>query len=177
MENEKELESPESDPTEAPAISPALLFPRYVVTEVYRRIEHKLGLQGIRSDDDLAWRVQRRLPVSTTDALTLHGMSEREIHRLIVPRRCLAAHREKDELLTCEESDRAMRIVRFTSLAEWVFGDDVKAGRWLRHPFRKHEPGTPLDFLRRKPAHGLSRQSSSRLPRGLSYDLAPDVTG
>lgn len=130
-----------------PTLTQSLVFSRSVVAEVYRRIERRLGLEGIRSDDDIAWTVQRRLPVSAIEALKWHGMSEKEIYRLIVSRRSLAAHREKNDPLTCEESDRAMRIARLTSFAEWVFGDDVTAGRWLRHLFRQDRFHTPLDFL------------------------------
>jgi len=43
-----------SQPEEAPTFSQSLVFPRYVVAEVYRRIERKLGLEGIRSDDDIS---------------------------------------------------------------------------------------------------------------------------
>lgn len=153
MANEEEPETPNpSASAEPPAsdrtVEQQLVCPGYVVAEVYRRIERKLGLEGIRSDEDIAWIVQRRLPVRAIEALTLHGMSEREVYRLIVSRRSLAAHREKHEPLTCEESDRTMRIVRLTSLAEWVFGNDVAAGRWLRQPLSKEEPRTRLDFLR-----------------------------
>lgn len=79
MENEQEHESAdpgetsETAPERGASFSPSLMFPRYVVTEVYRRIQLKLGLSGIRSDDDLAWTVQRRLPVSAIDNLTLHA--------------------------------------------------------------------------------------------------------
>jgi putative toxin-antitoxin system antitoxin component (TIGR02293 family) len=153
MADEQQHESPTSGASshtssaEDPTIIQSLIFPRYVVAEVYQRIERKLGLEGLRSDKDIAWAVQRCLPVRSIEALILHGMSEKEIHRLILSRRSLTAHRERHEPLTCEESDRAMRIVRLTSLAEWVFGNDVTAGRWLRHPFRLDRLHTPLDFL------------------------------
>lgn len=148
-EQQNALPGPAMQPTSPvdPTLTQSLVFPRYVVAEVYRRVEHKLGLKGIRSEDDIAWAVQRRLPTSTIEALELHGMAEKEIYRLIVSRRSLAAHREKHEPLTWDESDRAMRIARLTSLAEWVFGDDVMAGRWLRHSFRLDQFHTPLDFL------------------------------
>ena len=153
MANEQQPELPNPEPESQPAttveptVTQSLVFPRYVVTEVYRRIERKLGLKGIRSDENIAWMVQRCLPVRAIEALMLHGMSEKEIYRLIVSRRSLSAHRERHEPLTCEESDRAMRIARLTSLAEWVLGDDVTASRWLRDSFRRDPLHTPLDFL------------------------------
>jgi putative toxin-antitoxin system antitoxin component (TIGR02293 family) len=170
-EQQHELPNPEtlSQPvlTEDATFAQSLVFPRYVVAEVYRRIERKLGLKGIASDDDIAWMVQRCLPVSVIDALTLHGISEKELYRLIVSRRSLATHREKHEPLTCDESDRAMRIVRLISLAEWIFGDDVKAGRWLRHPLGKEEPRTPLDFLQTEAGAWIIEAKLIRFAEGI----------
>jgi putative toxin-antitoxin system antitoxin component (TIGR02293 family) len=75
-------------------------------------------------------------------------MSDEEIYRLIVPRRTLAHRRTQHELLTHDESDRAVRIARITSQAEEVFGDDAKAARWLRKPKARFEGRVPLELLR-----------------------------
>ena len=53
--------------------------------------------------------------------------------------------RSKREPLTHDESDRAVRIARITSLAEEVFGDDLKAGRWLRKLKQRFDGRTPLE--------------------------------
>jgi putative toxin-antitoxin system antitoxin component (TIGR02293 family) len=53
-----------------------------------------------------------------------------------------------NELLTHDESDRAVRIARITSQAEEVFGDDAKAARWLRKPKARFEGRVPLELLR-----------------------------
>lgn len=174
--DERQRESPstvayrQTASTEGPTLIEKLVFPRYVVAEVYRRMERKLDLKGIRTDEDIGWAVWRRLPVTAIEGLTLHGMAEKEVYRLIVSRRALAAHREKHEPLTCEESDRAMRIVGLISMAEWAFDDDVAAGQWLRDPLKKASPARLWTFLRRRQAHGISRRNWFGSSKGFTYD-------
>ena len=115
---------------------------------LYRRIETKLGITPLQSDRDLARLVEERLPLSSLDSLSSNGMSDEEAYRLIVPRRTLAHRRTQHELLTHDESDRAVRIARITSQAEEVFGDDAKAARWLRKPKARFEGRVPLELLR-----------------------------
>jgi putative toxin-antitoxin system antitoxin component (TIGR02293 family) len=115
---------------------------------LYRRIETKLGITPLQSDRDLARLVEERLPLSSVDSLSSNGMSDEEIYRLIVPRRTLAHRKTRNELLTHDESDRAVRIARVTSQAEEVFGDDAKAARWLRKPKIRFEGRFPLELLR-----------------------------
>jgi putative toxin-antitoxin system antitoxin component (TIGR02293 family) len=71
-------------------------------------------------------------------------MSDEEIHSLIVSRRTLVHRKIRHESLTHDESDRAVRIARIMSLAEEVFGDDVKAAGWLRKAKTRFEGRTPL---------------------------------
>jgi putative toxin-antitoxin system antitoxin component (TIGR02293 family) len=114
----------------------------------YRRLESKLGSAPLRTDQDLARLVERRLPLSALESLASHGVSDEEIYGLIVPRRTLAHRKGRCESLTHEESDRAVRIARIVSLAEEIFGEDDKAGRWLRKPKVRFEGKTPLELLR-----------------------------
>ena len=114
----------------------------------YRRMEIKLGVTPIRSDRDLSRLVDERLPLASVDSLSNHGMTNEEIYSFIVPRRTLVHRKTRRESLTHDESDRAVRIARFTSLAEEVFGADAKAGRWLRKPKTRFEGRTPLEMLR-----------------------------
>jgi putative toxin-antitoxin system antitoxin component (TIGR02293 family) len=114
----------------------------------YRRLEIKLGVAPLRSDRDLARLVDERLPLASVESLCDHGMSAEEIYSFIVPRRTLVHRKSRDESLTHDESDRAVRIARITSLAEEVFGDDVKASRWLRKAKTRFEGRTPLEMLR-----------------------------
>jgi putative toxin-antitoxin system antitoxin component (TIGR02293 family) len=76
-----------------------------------------------------------------------HGFSEDEVFQLVVPRRTLARRRARDELLTVEETDKALRLMRIALQAEQVFGDPAKAYRWLRKPKRALDGATPVAYL------------------------------
>lgn len=114
----------------------------------YRRVEAKLGFEPLHTDQDIAKLVERRLPLDSLDALSTHGMSSEEIFSFILPRRTLAHRKSRHEALTHDESDRAVRMARITSLAEEVFGEDAKAARWLRKPKQRFEGRSPLELLR-----------------------------
>jgi putative toxin-antitoxin system antitoxin component (TIGR02293 family) len=114
----------------------------------YRRMEMKLGVTPLRFDRDLARLVDERLPLTSVESLSQHGMTDEEIYSFILPRRTLAHRRARRESLTHDESDRAVRIARITSLAEEVFGDEAKASRWLRKAKSRFEGRSPMEMLR-----------------------------
>ena len=134
----------------------------------YRRIEIKLGVTPLRSDRDLARLVDERLPLASVESLSSHGMTDEEIYNFIVPRRTLVHRKTRRESLTHDESDRAVRIARITSLAEEVFGDDAKAGRWLRKTKTRFEGRTPLEMLRTEAAARLVEEMLLQLDYGFA---------
>jgi putative toxin-antitoxin system antitoxin component (TIGR02293 family) len=79
--------------------------------------------------------------------LAQHGFSEDEVFQLVVPRRTLARRRARNELLTVEETDKALRLMRIALQAERVFGEPDKAYRWLRKPKRGLNGETPVAYL------------------------------
>src|SRR5438132_11848130 len=113
----------------------------------YARLEGKLGIPGIHSDQDLVALVERRLPASAVRALVASGLSDAEVYELIVPRRTLAHRRARHEPLSREESDKAVRVARITSMAEQVFGEPERAWRWLRKPKSQFDRKSPLGML------------------------------
>jgi putative toxin-antitoxin system antitoxin component (TIGR02293 family) len=113
----------------------------------YARLEGKLGVPGIHSDQDLVALVERRLPASAVRSLVASGLSDAEVYGLIVPRRTLAHRRAKREPLSREESDKAVRVARITSLAEQTFGESDRAWRWMRKPKRRFQGRTPIEML------------------------------
>lgn len=115
--------------------------------QVYRRIAVKLGVHSLKSDLDLVRLVEKRLPVDSLENLSNHGVTDREIYSYIAPRRTLAHRRSRSEPLSHEESDRAVRIARIAALAEEVFADEAKAGRWLRKSKKRFGGRAPLDLL------------------------------
>lgn len=132
----------------------------------YGRISLKLGVSPLSSDIDLARVVTERLPLSSIEALAHHGLSDEEIYDFIVPRRTLTHRRMRREPLTCDESDRAVRIARIAALAEEVFGDDAKAGRWLRKAKARFEGRSPLEVLRTEPGARLVEEMLLQLDYG-----------
>ncbi|MBI4366195.1 MAG: DUF2384 domain-containing protein [Deltaproteobacteria bacterium] len=75
------------------------------------------------------------------------GYSEGEISELVVPKRTLARRRADRELLTVEETDKALRLGRIARQAARVFGDPTKAHRWLRKPKHALNGESPVAFL------------------------------
>ena len=134
----------------------------------YRRIEGKLGVSALRSDRDLARLVDARLPISSVESLSNHGMSDEEIYNFIVPRRTLTHRRYRSESLTHDESDRAVRIARITSLAEEVFADEAKAGRWLRKAKQRFDARSPLEMLRTEAGARLVEEMLLQLDYGFA---------
>lgn len=134
----------------------------------YRRIEMKLGVTSLRSDRDLARLVDERLPLASVESLSHHGMSDEEIYSFIVPRRTLAHRKTRRESLTHDESDRAVRMARITSLAEEVFADDSKASRWLRKTKARFEGRSPLEMLRTEAGARLVEEMLLQLDYGFT---------
>ena len=56
----------------------------------YALMGGKLGASRIRSDEDLASLVEKRLPAAAIKSLVRGGLSDAEVYQLIVPRRTLA---------------------------------------------------------------------------------------
>jgi putative toxin-antitoxin system antitoxin component (TIGR02293 family) len=116
---------------------------------VVEQVARKLGGRNVlgadvRSQADLAVVVQRRLPLASLNGLSSAGLSEQEIERFVIPQRTRRHRAEKNQPLTVEESDRAVRLVRIQSLAEETFGDMDKANRWLRKELTELGGETPL---------------------------------
>lgn len=99
----------------------------------------------IRSQADLAMAVQRRLPLASLKGLSSAGLSEQEIERLVIPQRTRRHRAERNQPLTVEESDRAVRLARIQALAEETFSDPAKANRWLRKQLTELGGETPLN--------------------------------
>ena len=134
----------------------------------YRRIETKLGVTSLRSDRDLARLVEERLPLTSVESLSSHGMSVEEIYSFIVPRRTLVHRKSRHEALTHDESDRAVRIARIASLAEEVFGNDAKAARWLRKAKTRFEGRSPFELLRTEAGARLVEEMLLQLDYGFA---------
>jgi putative toxin-antitoxin system antitoxin component (TIGR02293 family) len=135
---------------------------------VYRRLGGKLGIPRIRSDRDLAAAVERRLPPSAVESLVRGGLSDAEVYRLVVPRRTLAHRIAKQQALSKEESDKAVRVARIAALSEQVFGEPERAWRWLRKPKRRFDGKSPLDMLASEAGARLVEELVAQIDGGLA---------
>jgi putative toxin-antitoxin system antitoxin component (TIGR02293 family) len=119
------------------------------------------------SSEDIPTVPAMRAKPKALSSLRRHGYSEQELAALVVPRRTLARRRSGDELLTVEETDKAIRLKRVAVLAEKVFGDPDKARSWLREPKRALQGETPLAFLASETSARLIEDMLHRIDQGI----------
>lgn len=123
---------------------------RFDLAELVKEVARKLGGRAalgrdVRSQADLALAVRDRLPLITLKGISQAGLSDHEIERYVIPQRTRRHRAEKNQPLTVEESDRAVRLVRIQTLAETTFGDKRKGNTWLRRPLAELRGASPLD--------------------------------
>jgi len=135
---------------------------------VLKRIQEILGVQRLRTDQDLVRLVEQRLSVRAIDALRDCGLTDEEIYSLIVPRRTLTHRRARREALSRDESDRVIRVVRVVALCQEVFGDRDRGWRWLRDAKRQLQRRTPLNLLATEAGARLVEEFLYRIDDGMA---------
>lgn len=134
-----------------------------------RSIRKSLGIRGsLKSDADLVARVEERLPVAAVSALMEHGILEKEIYSVIVPRRTLQHRRARKEKLSREESDRAVRLARLVTLTEKVFGERDAGMRWLRAPKKRFHGRTPMAMIETEAGSRLVEEALYQIDEGMA---------
>jgi putative toxin-antitoxin system antitoxin component (TIGR02293 family) len=101
------------------------------------------------------------------DDLLSRGFSEEEVFALVLPAPTLAQRRAENEPLTVEETDKVRRLGRIADQAERVFGDRVKANRWLRKPKRELKDQTPLAYLQTEASARVVEEMLNRIEHGI----------
>jgi putative toxin-antitoxin system antitoxin component (TIGR02293 family) len=137
-------------------------------SEVFALLGGKLGVRRIRSDHQLAALVERRLPAGVIRSLVRAGLSDAEAYRLILPRRTLAHRIARRQPLSKEESDKAVRVARITSLAEHTFGEPERAWRWMRKSKRRFRGRTPIEMLATEAGGRLVEEMIAQIDDGLA---------
>lgn len=118
-----------------------------VLAEMARKLGGPEVLGGlVQSQGDLALAVRRRLPLAALAGLRQAGLSDQEIERFVIPQRTRWHRQAKNQPLTIDESDRAVRLVRIQTVAEEAFGDAGKAAQWLRRPLAAFSGEAPLEI-------------------------------
>jgi putative toxin-antitoxin system antitoxin component (TIGR02293 family) len=135
---------------------------------VFKRIQELLGVQRLRTDQDLVRLVEQRLSSRAIDALRESGVTDEEVYSLIVPRRTLTHRRARREALSRDESDRVVRVARVVALCEEVFGERERGWRWLRDAKRQFRGRTPLDLLATEAGARLVEELLYRIDEGMA---------
>jgi putative toxin-antitoxin system antitoxin component (TIGR02293 family) len=99
-----------------------------------------LGLEAATNGPEALAMVERRLPPSIIDSLLGLGFVRAEVHSIVLPARTLQHRRSRKELLTVEESDRVLRLLRVLRATEAVYGSRERALEWLRRPNPRLDP-------------------------------------
>lgn len=137
--------------------------------EVLHSMRKKLGIRGaLKSDADLVALVEERLPVTAIAALMDHGILEKEIYSVIIPRRTLQHRRTRKEALSREESDRAVRLARLAALTEKIFGDRIEGMHWLRSPKQRFHGRTPVDMMATETGSRLVEEALYQIDEGMA---------
>jgi len=143
--------------------APALELP-----SVLKRMQGILGVQRLRTDQDLMKLVEDRLSPRAVDALRQSGLTDEEVYSLVVPRRTLSHRRARREALSRDESDRVVRVARVVALCEEVFGEHDRGWRWLRDAKRQFQGRAPLDLLATEAGARLVEELLYRIDEGMA---------
>lgn len=92
-----------------------------------RKIAEWLGAEPT-TEFELAQVVRRGLPLTTQAVFLSHGLTKGEFHHIVIPLRTFRHRKERlnkglEEMLTPDESDKAVRAARVLALAERVFAN------------------------------------------------------
>ena len=136
-------------------------------TGFYSRLREKLGVAGIRTGEELASLVEKRLPVVAIRSLVRGGLTDAEVYQLIVPRRTLAHRIARRQPLSRAESDKAVRVARVTAMAEQVFGEPERAWRWLRKSKSRFDGRTPIEMLATEAGARLVEEMIVQIDHGI----------
>lgn len=124
------------------------------------------------SEFDLARVVLRGLPLTTQAIFLRHGITKDEFHRIVIPLRTYRHRKERlnrgeNEMLTPDESDKAVRAARVLALAERVFANRDKALSWMRKPKKRFDGETPMDMLRTEAGGRLVEEMLIQVDEGI----------
>lgn len=101
----------------------------------------------VGTDADMTKAVEGGFSVTAVDALKQHGVTDREIGRLIIKPRTLSHRKTGNGRLTVAESDRAARVARVIALAEQTFANREKARLWLHKSLALLDDRRPMDLI------------------------------
>jgi putative toxin-antitoxin system antitoxin component (TIGR02293 family) len=98
----------------------------------------------------LSWRdIERGVPISMLEEFSAYsGFALKDLLEVVIPARTLKHRRQRQELLSLDESDRLARVARIYELAVKVYGDREGGRKWLTGAKRRFDSKTALAMLR-----------------------------
>jgi putative toxin-antitoxin system antitoxin component (TIGR02293 family) len=134
----------------------------------FQSIEKTTGFQMVRHQADAF-----EAPFSRVDTkwvkTELKVFTDEEIYHLVAPKRTFARRQANRQPLTVEETDKALRLARIAKLAQSVFGDADRAGRWMRKPKTALSGAAPLAYLASENGARLVEDMLYRIDAGFSF--------
>ena len=119
--------------------------------------------------------IERRFPTSIIDSLLGLGFERAEVHSIVLPARTLQHRRSRKELLTVEESDRVVRLLRVLKRTEDLYGSRERALDWLRTPKANLDPELRNQLFARggpTPMSLLKTETGARLVEELLVQIS-----
>jgi putative toxin-antitoxin system antitoxin component (TIGR02293 family) len=118
------------------------------VISLLQRLENMLDRESVQDEQSVVRLIEERLPTKAVAGLRGLGLTDDEIHSLVLPRRTMSHRVARRERLSSDESDRVVRILRVIDLGERAFGDRDRFWHWFRAPQRQLDDRSPLQMLR-----------------------------
>ena len=137
-----------------------------------------LGLDVATNNAEVLAMVERRFPPSIIDSLLGLGLERTEVHSVVLPARTLQHRRSRKELLTVEESDRVIRLLRVLRATVAVYESRERALEWLRRPNPRLDPALrDVLFAKggRTPMSLLTTETGARMVEELLIQISEGV--
>ncbi|MGE8097846.1 antitoxin Xre/MbcA/ParS toxin-binding domain-containing protein [Pseudomonas fluorescens] len=111
------------------------------------RLERLLGIPCNACDQDIHELIEAGFPPDRIQKLCDLSVISRAERNQIIASRTLKARVARNQRLTLHESDQLFRLVHVTAMAEVLFGDEIKAKRWLSKSKDRFAGRRPLEML------------------------------
>lgn len=136
-----------------------------------RQIAKWLGAEP-KNEFDLAQIVRKGLPLAIQSVFLSQGMTKDEFHLIVIPQRTFRHRTERlnkglKEVLTPDESDKALRAARVLTLTERVFANHDKAFSWMRKAKKRFNGETPMEMLQTEAGARLVEQMLIQVDEGM----------
>lgn len=127
------------------------MFAEVMPGNVYRsyriRLELLLGIPYDASDQDVHELIESGFTPDRITSLCDLGVISPFERDQIIALKTLRTRVVRNQRLTVYESDRLFRFVHITAMAEALFGDEMKARRWLSKSKDRLAGRRPLEML------------------------------